>query len=327
MTLPVRRPGSHAEFLPEHGADLCVTPAGRRKSLRAAALAIAECARITGKPTCGGTLRLSGTIPVGVGMGSSTCDVVATVRAVAASFAISLPQESISRLAVAAEQASDPLMLDDRPLLFAQREGRVLDVFGERLPDIVVVCCVTGGGRAVPTLALPSAEYHDSDLDAFERLRATLRRAVAGRDVALLGEVSTESARRNQRILPKAELGALVSVADRVGACGVQVAHSGNVAGLLFDPAADDLGRSLRRCVRLLRHHGIPVTGLVITTTARTEASHGHPHLRGDRSSRPRAARGAFPLPAFRDDESGFGAGRRGAPARNGGRAAWGHAG
>ncbi|GAB3429379.1 GHMP family kinase ATP-binding protein [Actinophytocola sediminis] len=271
VTLPMSGPGVRAEFTPGPGDEVVVSPPDRVKAARAAALAITECARLTSGPRGGGRLRLHNDIPTGLGMGSSTGDVVATVRAVAASFAVALPPNTLAELAVRAEHASDPLMFDGRPSLFAHREGRVIEDLGEALPPAVVVSCLTGGGRPVDTLRIPPRAYRDEDLRDFERLRAVLRRAVADADLALLGQVSTESARRNQRVLPKGEFAALEAIGARSGAAGVQVAHSGNVAGLLFDPAAADLGRRLWHCLRALASRDIPVTR--IFRTGRSEST------------------------------------------------------
>ncbi len=290
VTLPMTGLGSSAEFTRGNGR-LTVFPEDRVKALRAAELTVQECA----DEPCGGHLRLHGDIPVGLGMGSSTSDVIAAVRAVAASFGRTLPPETIARLAVRAERASDPLMLTHRPLLFAQREGRVLEVLGRALPAAVVVGCVTGNGRPVQTLAVPADSYGDDDLDAYERMRRQLRVAVLCGDVGLLGRVCTESARRHQRLLAKPELDVLVDIAARAGAAGVQVAHSGNVAGLLFDPSTPDLRRRLARCTRALNAAGTPVTRIFTTR----EDSHVRPRRGGDRPAGPGAARRRARLPSL----------------------------
>ncbi|WP_246258341.1 GHMP kinase [Amycolatopsis anabasis] len=324
VTLPLVGPGARAEFHRDRSADpgdLTVVPGDRAKARRAAELAVAECARVTGQRPCGGVLDLSGDIPIGLGMGSSTSDIIATVRAVAASFGIVLRSSAIARLAVRAELASDPLMLDNRPLLFAQREGRVLEVLGGALPAAVIVGCATGGGQAVDTLAIPVTEYGPEDLGTFERLRAMLRRAIGTGDVELLGRVSTESARINQRVLPKAEFEVLEHVAALVGGAGVQVAHSGNVAGVLFDAGSPDLPHRLRRCTRVLRQHGIEVTR-VFGSRNWEEREHARPHRGCDRAARSGARRAWPDLPAFRNDEDRVGARRRAAAAGGGHRQA-----
>ncbi|MEU1372392.1 GHMP kinase [Streptomyces triculaminicus] len=302
VTLPMAGPGSSAEFVRLPGAApqaLTVVPADRTKAARAAALAVAECAQRTGQPPCGGELRLTGDIPVGLGMGSSTSDVIATVRAVADSYGLRLTPGTVARIAVRAESACDPLMLDDRPVLFAQREGRVLEVLGPALPPLVVVGCTLGGGAPVDTLSLPVREPGDSDVRAWERMRTRLRRAVATGDVQLLGQVATASARRGQQVLGHPEFDALTVIARRVGAAGVQIAHSGAVAGVLFDPAAPGLRHRVRSCLRALDAHGIPATRTFTTFTTTKELLNGPAHRGVDRPAGPDTSRRPARLPAL----------------------------
>ncbi|WP_328622117.1 GHMP family kinase ATP-binding protein [Streptomyces sp. NBC_00354] len=302
VTLPMAGPGSHAEFVRRPGTApgaLTAVPADRTKAVRAAALAVAECAERTGQPPCGGELRLTGDIPVGLGMGSSTSDVIATVRAVADSYGLRLPPDTVARLAVHAELACDPLMLDGRPVLFAQREGRVLEVIGPAMPPLVVVGCALGGGAPVDTLCLPVRDASEADVRAFERLRTLLRRAVATADARLLGEVATASARRGQQALGHPEFDALTGIARRAGGVGVQIAHSGAVAGVLFDPAAPGLRHRVRSCVRALDAHGIPTTRTFTTPTTTQEDLHGPAHRGGDRPSGPDTSRRPARLPAL----------------------------
>lgn len=302
VTLPMHEPCTRAEFVPRPEAqpeDLEVSPAGRTKALRAAALAMEECTSQAGVRPCGGMLTLSGGIPVGLGMGSSSSDVIATVRAVADSCGVRLSPSRVARLAVRAEKASDPLMLSGRPVLFAQREGRVLEVLGPALPPAVVVGCTLAGGRPVDTLALPPRRVRHADLHLYERLRRLLRRAVARGDTALLGLVCTQSATLGQQGLHHAQLGDLLDVASRCGAAGVQVAHSGNVAGLLFDPSSPGLDHRLRHCRHALELHGIPVSRTF--TTHPTDERHfcGHAHGGSDRPARPHTAGRRAGLPAL----------------------------
>ena len=305
VTLPMAGPGSSAEFHPRPGTPpdaLTVVPADRAKAAKAAALAVAQCAEEAGRPACGGELRLGGDLPVGLGMGSSTSDVIAAVRAVADAYGRRLAPATVARLAVRAELASDPLMLDGRPVLFAQREGRVLEVLGPALPPLVVVSCTLGGGAPVDTLSLPvrpPAETDAADLRAFERLRTLLRRAVATGDAQLLGEVATASAHRGQRILRHPEFGTLTAISRRSGAVGVQIAHSGAVAGLLFDPAEPGLRRRLRACLRALDAHGIPTTRTFTNFTTTKELLHGPAHRGGDRPAGPDTPRRPTRLPAL----------------------------
>ncbi len=305
VTLPMAGLGSRAEFTRRPGTppeQLTVLPGDRTKAARAAVLTVEECARRRRETPCGGELRITGDIPVGLGMGSSTSDVIAVVRAVADSYGVLLAPGTVARLAVRAELACDPLMLDARPVLFAQREGRVLEVLGRRLPPLVVVGCALGGGAPVDTLSLPVRVHDDTDVRAFERLRALLRRAVATGDAALLGEVATASARWGQQLLRHPEFDALADIARRLGAVGVQIAHSGAVAGLLLDPAAPGLRRRVRSCVRALESNGIDATRTFTTFPAfptTKEFPSGPAHRGGHRPTGPDTPRRPAHLPAL----------------------------
>ncbi|MEU3019913.1 GHMP kinase [Nocardiopsis sp. NPDC007018] len=259
VTLPMAEPRTRAVFTPFSARvprHVVVDPPERAKAARAAELAVEECARVGGVTPVGGYLSVRGGAWPGLGMGSSTSDVTAAVRAVAAGLGVELPPESVARVAVAAEGASDPIMFGDRPLLFAQREGRVLEELGPALPPMAVVGCLTGSGQPVDTLAL-RGKARRGDIAVYERLRAALRTAIAEGDVSGVGHVSTESAILNQRVLPKDELGTLRGVARACGAVGLQVAHSGNVAGVLFDAAAPSLADRLEEAARRLDRAGL----------------------------------------------------------------------
>ncbi|MBB3050461.1 uncharacterized protein involved in propanediol utilization [Prauserella isguenensis] len=280
VTVPVTHRRTHAEFRPDPRGLFTVTPGDRAKALDAARLTAAFCTSGDARTTPGGHLRLHGDIPVGIGMGSSTSDTIATIHAVATSFDVTLPPERIAALAVQAERACDPVMLDERPRLFAQREGQVLEELGAALPAVIILGCITGGGEPVDTLSFDEAAQPEDEIHAFEHLRRLLRNAVAESDATQLGRVCTISARYNQRILPKEELPELERVAEREGAVGVQVAHSGNVAGLVFDAAAPEVHDRLDRAARRLERSGIPVTSPFRIGTTSWERDHGRPRRR-----------------------------------------------
>ena len=196
-------------------------------------------------------------------MGSSTSDVTATIRAVADYHGVVLSREEVGRLAVLAEVASDSIMIDDRVVLFAHREGKVLETLGHRLPPMVVIGCDTEPGCVVDTLSLKQAEYTDAEIGGFRVMRGAMRRAVAMEDVALLGQVATASARTNQRFLPKQALEPLLQLCVRHGGSGIQIAHSGTVAGLIFDARMPGIDASVRRCMAGIEDLGLKLTAVI----------------------------------------------------------------
>ena len=148
------------------------------KVRRAAILALREFA-MHPAPAKGGQIEITRDFPLGVGMGSSTSDVTATIRAVADYYGVVLSREQVGRLAVLAEFASDSIMIDDRVVLFAHRDGEVLETLGHRLPPMIVLGCNTEPGSAIDTLGLQQADYSDTEIGIFQVLRAAMRRAVA----------------------------------------------------------------------------------------------------------------------------------------------------
>jgi uncharacterized protein involved in propanediol utilization len=87
-----------------------------------------------------------------------------------------------------------------------------------------------------------------------------LRRAVNVQDSSLIGSVASASARMNQRFLPKPHFDHLEQMVERVGAVGLQVAHSGTVVGMLFDPRVAELDERIRCAQALLRELGVAKT-------------------------------------------------------------------
>jgi uncharacterized protein involved in propanediol utilization len=213
------------------GQFLAVVPTHKTKAARAARLALDA----IGAPAVG-RLEVECSVATGVGLGSSTCDVVAAIRAVWNAHGIELDAGQVARLAIEAEGAADPIMFDGEMVLFAQREGLVLESFGSWTPPYAVLSIDTDpGGRGVDTLSLPIPQYTEDELAAFESMVGRARQAFRQRDPVALAAVATESAMLNQRFVPLRWFREIRDLAAEYGALGVQISHSGTVAGVLFD--------------------------------------------------------------------------------------------
>lgn len=236
----------------DRAARLSVRPGWKTKARRAVVLAL-DALRIA---DVGGVVHVASNIEPGRGCGSSTSDVTAAIHATLDALGRSLPREAIARLAVAAEGASDATFWD-RPVLFAQRQGLVIEDFGSPLPPIEVLAFgMARGGAGIDTLAFPAPRYGDREVERFEELRSELRLALARSDSRGIAAVATRSAELNQRYLPQPGFDEIAALAPRVGAIGIQVAHSGEVGGLLFEPGPS-VEWSTRRAGQELKAMGL----------------------------------------------------------------------
>lgn len=231
VTMPCGLFRSTAMFRPSRSAHLTSRTPNKSKSLAAARLFLDE----FGLREMGGALTIESDIPLGWGLGSSTADVTATIRALCSAFGVTISAGQTARMAARAEIACDPIMFEDSSMIFAHRDGRVIELLPGPLPPIEVLG-FNSDGDGVDTLALPPANYSDAELWAFRPIIDDLRRAVIDRDARLLGRAATASARINERFLPKRNFDALTRIAEDAGAVGIQVAHSGTIVGILFDP-------------------------------------------------------------------------------------------
>lgn len=276
VTLPQPDRGTRAAFYPSYTHGGVLGPPELTKVRRAAMLTLRRFSTHPSRAK-GGRIEITSDVPRGIGMGSSTSDVTATIRAVADFHGVELSKDDVARLAVLAECASDSIMIDDRVVLFGHRDGVVLETFGHRLPPMFVISCDTEPGARVDTLRLQPADYDDAEIAGFGVLRAALRRAVALGDTALLGRVATASSRINERYLPKPHLEFLLRTCLRHGGCGIQVAHSGTVAGLIFDARPADAESRLRQCAAELELSaattGISILGLIGVSAALSQGS------------------------------------------------------
>jgi len=256
VSLPCGILRSTAVFVPRRAHGLTVDPPWKVKALRAAELTLERCG-----PRRSGWITVRSNIPPCWGLGSSTADVTAVIRAVAAAFGRMLSPEEIGDLAVRSEYASDSVMCEDCAVVFAHREGLVLERLDGHLPPLEVLGFNTDPTQmGVDTLRFDRARYSSWEVEAFRPLLGLLRHAVHVQDSSLLGLVASASARMNQRFLPKPHFDQLETIAETTGAVGLQVAHSGSVAGILFEPRTAELDERVRSGQALLRELGCETT-------------------------------------------------------------------
>lgn len=261
VTLPFapRHTIALARKMPERGIE--IEPTCKTKSLEAIRLFLHD----RGYSEKGFKITLRSNIPDGFGLGSSTADIIASIRATARLLQLPAKPRDILKLAVRAESASDGTMFLKRPRLVCQREGEVLERFKQHLPPFSLISINVAPDNPVDTLKHPPARYDDNEIEEFAVLRRLLRSALKNRDIRLLGQVSTRSAIINQKHLPQPHFSDLLEIVRKAGLPGLQVAHSGRMIGIMLPPEARYADRKVQEIQQDLlslglfpEYHSIP---------------------------------------------------------------------
>lgn len=251
VTLPISR-GSVAVFQPGTDRDrVTVLPAHKTKSR-----AVAEAVLARSTTPRGGVLTVHGDLPEGKGLASSTADLVATARAVADAAGQRLSAGEIEAVLRDVEP-SDGVMYPGA-VAFYHREVRLLAALGP-LPPMTVVTGDEGGrvdtvafDRNRPAVPPATAREYSALLD-------TLTTAVARRDTATIGAVATRSARLSTPLRARPHLEDTIAAAERLGALGVVVAHSGTTTGILLDERDARLPAKIRAARRICSRFAVSV--------------------------------------------------------------------
>lgn len=247
VTLPIMR-GSTAQFRWDpSGWGVAITPDDRRKAARVAARTLRHLG-VAG----GGMLTVQSELPVGKGLASSSADLVATVRAVAAATGRRLAPAEVESLLRGIEPSDGGMY--PGAVAFYHREVRLREQLGA-LPPLTVVGVDEGGEVDTVEFNRVLPRVSAADRRGYGRLLATLAGAVRARDTRAIGRVATSSAIRNQAFCRKRQLPELIDICRGVGGLGVAVAHSGTVLGVLLDerdPAYPDrLSAARQACAGL----------------------------------------------------------------------------
>jgi uncharacterized protein involved in propanediol utilization len=252
VSLPCDSLFSRVVFRPQFTADLTIKPERKHKAERAVRLTLER----FNATDIGGDVTIFSNIEEGKGCGSSTADCVAVVRAVTIALGERLSEEDVARIVVKAETSSDNTMFR-RAVLFAFREGEVVEDFARPLPYLAALGIDLLPSAVVDTLNYAPAAYYWREIQHFQALVGALRKAIRTGDRELLGRVASASATINERFLPKPLFHEVKRLASHVGALGVAAAHSGTVVSILLDPRDSRLNHKFDLLQAKLRELGI----------------------------------------------------------------------
>ncbi len=186
-------------------------------------------------------------LDVGKGMGSSTADVLAGIRAVAAAAGKHLSADSEGKLAAGIE-SSDGSMY---PGLAAvnHRTCEVIRAW-DWFPEFVIVMLVPHDNVDTPSISFSGQDHLAGD---YEDLLARMDAAIEARSAAGFAEQSTRSAVLNGRFLLNPYCSTLCEHLEDFGALGLNVGHTGTVCGLLFENSDEGRRRASEACFEARR--------------------------------------------------------------------------
>lgn len=168
---------------------------------------------------------------VGVGMASSTADIVATLRCLFRVFSLPYDLRAVIEVLSAIERA-DSVFLDEFALYLSDRH-RVVRRLGTAIGFHTAF--ITEPGTVDTAVVTPLLLRHYRRRSAeYERCLTDLLKGFSAADPAAVARSATADAALSQEVLPKATFETVLAHREEFGADGVFVAHTGCLVGYLF---------------------------------------------------------------------------------------------
>jgi len=174
-------------------------------------------------------------IPSEKGMGSSSADIIGIILGVSILLNKKISVDKVAKLALTIEP-TDGIMYKEIVCFDHLKKG-LLEKIGQ--PPLINILIIDPGG-CIDTLEFNQREdlvklRLENQKDISQALEL-VKKGIIENNIKLIGEGATLSALCNQKILFKKELEKIISTSYKMGAVGVNVAHSGVVLGVLLPP-------------------------------------------------------------------------------------------
>ncbi|MEF3117038.1 hypothetical protein [Streptomyces chrestomyceticus] len=168
---------------------------------------------------------------VGVGMASSTADIVATLRCLFRLFSLPYDTGAVLRVLSAIERA-DSVFLDEFALYLSGRH-RVVRRLGTGIGFHTAFVMEPGTVDTAAVTPVLRRHYRRCATE-YERCLTDLLKGFASGDPAAVARATTFSSVLSQEVLPKHTFETVLAHREEFGADGVFVAHTGSLVGYLF---------------------------------------------------------------------------------------------
>jgi L-threonine kinase len=208
-------------------------------------------------------------IDVGKGMGSSTADVLAGIRAVADAAGEQLSESEEGVLAARVE-SSDGSMYPG--IAAVNHKTCEMVKAWDWYPEFAIVMLVPQASVDTDSILFTGQE---GLADEYEVLLANMDRAIVERSLPRFAEQSTRSAELNQRFLVNPYSNALSGRLDDFGALGLNIGHTGSVCGILFPNTEQGQRLASEACFKAKEQFRDLKDVKVVTTPNRDETPRG----------------------------------------------------
>ncbi len=184
------------------------------------------------------SLEINSKIPVGKGMASSTADIGSTIKATLSMLNKNLDNEEISRIASQIEPTDSTLLYKNS--IFNPIKGQVKKYLSTLDNGKVII--LEPNEILETSIIRSNPDYLDIKLENKGIIKESfylLEEGLKEKDLKLIGKACTLSSLANENIHKKPYLNEIIEISNRMGAYGVNIAHSGTVMGILIDNNMD----------------------------------------------------------------------------------------
>lgn len=173
-------------------------------------------------------------IPMGKGMASSTADIGATIKATLSLIDKRLDEYEISKLATKIEPTDSTYIKENT--IFNPLSGEVIENLGYlEKGKVLILEPNTTLNTKVIRQKHNYKELKYANRGVIKEAFDLLEEGIYKRNLKIVGEACTLSSIANENIHKKEYLKKIIEISEKYGACGVNIAHSGTVIGILLE--------------------------------------------------------------------------------------------
>ncbi|AKL93574.1 L-threonine kinase PduX [Clostridium aceticum] len=218
-------------------------------------------------------LQIESAIPIAKGMASSTADLAATAVATANYLGKNISEEEVAKLCIKIEPTDSTVF--SSITLFDHLKGSFTKQYGN-IPKCKVL--LLEGKEKIDTIDFRKTDrssYLRENEKEMKKALQCFEEGIKNNSLKQIGKAATISAFANQSILYKEGLEEINALSEKLGAYGINVAHSGSVIGILYNEGSFDQEKFcwsikkksyMKNYLSIVSYNMIPGGGKIVNT-------------------------------------------------------------